>query len=61
MPRVKPAAPREEQGGFPAPGEAEPHPAADTGNLWERFLSRENLTAALRRVEQNAGAPVSMG
>jgi group II intron reverse transcriptase/maturase len=54
---VKPEAPREEQSGFPAPGEVEPHPAADTGNLWEKFLSRGNLAAALRRVEQNAGAP----
>ncbi|MBS1862639.1 MAG: group II intron reverse transcriptase/maturase [Actinobacteria bacterium] len=25
--------------------------------LWEEFLSRENLAAALRRVERNAGAP----
>lgn len=56
MPRVKPEAPREEQSGFPAPGTAEPHPAA-TGDLWEEFLSRENLAAALRRVERNAGAP----
>lgn len=56
MPRVKPEAPREEQSGFPAPGTVEPHPAA-TGNLWEKFLSRENLAAALRRVERNAGAP----
>lgn len=56
MPRVKPKAPREEQSGFPAPGTAEPHPAA-TGDLWEKFLSRENLVAALRRVERNAGAP----
>ena len=56
MPRVKPEAPREEQSGFPAPGEAEPHPAA-TRDLWEQFISRENLAAALRRVEQNAGAP----
>jgi RNA-directed DNA polymerase len=53
---VKPEAPREERSGFPAPGDAEPHPAA-TGDLWEKFLSRENLAAALRRVEQNAGAP----
>jgi RNA-directed DNA polymerase len=53
---VKPEAPREEQGGFPAPGETAPHPVA-TGGLWEEFLSRENLAAALRRVEQNAGAP----
>jgi RNA-directed DNA polymerase len=57
MPRVKPEAPREEQSGFPAPGEAEPHPAADPGDLWEQFLSRGNLAAALRRVERNAGAP----
>jgi RNA-directed DNA polymerase len=54
---VKPEAPREEQSGFPAPGEVEPHPAADPGNLWETFLSKGNLAAALRRVEQNAGAP----
>jgi group II intron reverse transcriptase/maturase len=53
---VKPEAPREEQSGFPAPGTAEPHPAA-TGDLWEEFLSRGNLAAALRRVERNAGAP----
>src|SRR5262249_21275053 len=26
-------------------------------SLWELFLSRENLAEALRRVEQNAGAP----
>lgn len=57
MPRVKPEAPREEQSGFPAPGEAKPHPAAEAGDLWEQFLSRGNLAAALRRVEQNAGAP----
>ncbi|HLG09849.1 MAG TPA: group II intron reverse transcriptase/maturase [Gaiellaceae bacterium] len=31
-----------------------PYPA--DASLWERFLSRGNLTAALRRVEQNAGA-----
>ncbi len=59
MPRVKPEAPREEQSGFPAPSEAEPHPAAEAGDLWEQFLSRGNLAAALRRVEQNAGAPVT--
>jgi RNA-directed DNA polymerase len=53
---VKPEAPREERSGFPAPGDADPHPAA-TGELWERFLSRGNLAAALRRVERNAGAP----
>lgn len=53
---MKPEAPREERSGFLAPGDAEPHPAA-TGDLWEKFLSRGNLTAALRRVECNAGAP----
>jgi group II intron reverse transcriptase/maturase len=53
---VKPEAPREERSGFPAPGEAKPHPTA-TGDLWEQFLSRGNLAAALRRVERNAGAP----
>lgn len=53
---MKPEAPREEQSGFPAPGNAEPHPA-DAEVLWEKFLSRENLAAALRRVERNAGAP----
>ena len=56
MHRVKPEAPREEQSGFPAPDEAKPHPA-DVKDLWEKFLSRGNLAAALRRVEQNAGAP----
>ncbi len=56
MPRVKPEAPREEQSGFPAPGESAPHPA-EAEDLWGRFLSRENLAAALRRVEQNRGAP----
>jgi group II intron reverse transcriptase/maturase len=53
---VKPEAPREEQSGFPAPGEAKSHPAV-TVELWEEFLSRENLATALRRVERNAGAP----
>ena len=53
---MKPEAPREERSGFPAPGDADPHPAA-TGELWEKFLSRANLAAALRRVEQNAGSP----
>lgn len=52
---MKPEAPREEQGGFPAPGETAPHPAAEQG-LWEQAFSRENLAAALRRVERNRGA-----
>jgi RNA-directed DNA polymerase len=53
--RVKPEAPREEHSPSPAPGETAPHPA--TASLWEGFLSPENLALALRRVEQNAGAP----
>jgi RNA-directed DNA polymerase len=39
----------------PAPGDTESHPAE--AGLWELFLSRGNLAEALRRVEQNAGAP----
>jgi len=51
---VKPEDARRERSGSPAPDEVVPHPAA--ASLWERFLSRENLAAALRRVERNAGA-----
>ena len=54
MPRVKPKAPREERSDPPAPRDTAPHPAG--ASLWERFLSRENLALALRRVERNAGA-----
>ena len=59
MPRVKPEAPRREPSDPPAPAEAEAHPAA--ARLWEQCFSRENLAAALRRVEQNAGAPGTDG
>ena len=52
--RVKPDDHRRERSGSPAPDETAPHPAR--ANLWERFLSRENLARALRRVERNAGA-----
>jgi RNA-directed DNA polymerase len=52
---VKPEAPRRERSDRPAPAEPEAHPAA--ASLWERAFSRENLAAALRRVELNAGAP----
>ena len=38
-----------------APGDTAAHPAE--AGLWEKFLSRGNLAEALRRVEQNAGAP----
>jgi RNA-directed DNA polymerase len=42
MPRVKPEAPREEQSGFPVPGEAKPHPVA-AKEPWEKFLSRDRM------------------
>ena len=52
---MNPEAPRREPSPFPAPVETTPHPAG--AGLWEKCFSRENLAAALRRVEQNAGAP----
>ena len=52
---MKPEGHRRERSGFPAPDATAPHPAQ--ASLWERFLSRENLARALRRVERNAGAP----
>lgn len=55
MPRVKPEVPREERSDRPVPVEQEAHPAS--ASLWEEVFSRENLAAALRRVERNAGAP----
>jgi RNA-directed DNA polymerase len=55
VPRVKPEAPRRERSPSPAPSDTAPHPAE--ASLWEQFLSRGNLAEALRRVEQNAGAP----
>jgi group II intron reverse transcriptase/maturase len=51
---VKPDGTRREQSGSPAPDETMPHPAR--AGFWERFLSRDNLARALRRVERNAGA-----
>src|ERR1700733_6502271 len=53
--RVKPEDHRSERSPSPAPGDTAPHPAE--ASLWEQFLARENLAEALRRVEQNAGAP----
>ena len=44
-----------ERSNDPAPDGTDAHPAE--AGLWEQFLSRENLAEALRRVEQNAGAP----
>ena len=52
---MKPDDPRAEQSPSPAAGDTAPHPA--NASLWELFLSRGNLAEALRRVEQNAGAP----
>jgi RNA-directed DNA polymerase len=44
---------------------AEPSPARDKGKsdveLWEQVWRRENLTAALKRVERNGGAPGNDG
>ena len=52
---MKPEDDRSERSPSPAPGDTAAHPAE--ASLWEQFLSRENLAEALRRVEQNAGAP----
>jgi RNA-directed DNA polymerase len=53
--RVNPDDARREPSDSPAPEGPDPHPAPVT--LFESVLSRENLTQALKRVEQNAGAP----
>ena len=52
---MKPEGARPEQSPPSAPGDTAPLPAE--ASLWERFLARETLAEALRRVEQNAGAP----
>jgi group II intron reverse transcriptase/maturase len=52
---VKPEDLRAERSPSPAPGDTASHLAE--ASLWEQFLSRGNLAEALRRVEQNAGAP----
>jgi len=54
-PKVKPDVPRQERSLFPATTSSDSHPAPVS--LWEGFLSRENLTRALQRVERNHGAP----
>lgn len=51
---MKPDGSRPERSPSPAPSETASHPAR--ASLWEQLFSRENLAAALRRVEQNAGA-----
>ena len=53
---MKPEDLRSGRSSDPAPDDTAAHPA-DAGDLWEQFLSRGNLAEALRRVEQNAGAP----
>src|SRR5450759_6041783 len=53
--RVKPEALRSERSPSPAPGDTAPHPAE--ASLWVQLMARGNLAEALRRVEQNAGAP----
>ena len=52
--RVKPEDHRPERSPSPVPSDTVPHPAE--ASLWEQLLARDNLAAALRRVEQNAGA-----
>lgn len=52
---MKPEGARPERSDRPAPRDTAPHPAG--ADLWEQCLSRENLAAALRRVEQNRGGP----
>jgi RNA-directed DNA polymerase len=53
---VKPDVSLPERSSDPAPDGTAAHPA-NAGDLWEQFLARGNLAEALRRVEQNAGAP----
>jgi group II intron reverse transcriptase/maturase len=51
---VKPEDARAERSDGPAPDDTDVHPAA--AGSWEQVFSRENLVAALRRVERNGGA-----
>jgi RNA-directed DNA polymerase len=53
---VKPSDAPSERSADPASPEPAPYPAR-VMDLWESFLSRENLARAVRRVERNAGAP----
>ena len=53
--RVKPDGPVQSAAAIPAPGDTAPHPAE--ASSVGAVLSRGNLAEALRRVEQNAGAP----
>ena len=53
---MKPADPAAERSPGPASTAPDPHPVRD-GDLWEAFLSRDNLARALGRIERNGGAP----
>ena len=53
---MKPEDARPGRSSDPAPDDTAAHPA-EADSLWEQVLSRGNLAEALRRVEQNAGAP----
>jgi len=53
---VKPSGPPAEHSAGPASPATTPHPAR-VDDPWESFLSRDNLSRALRRVETNRGAP----
>ena len=53
---MKPEVPSPERSNDPAPDGTAAHPA-DASGLWEQLMARSNLAEALRRVEQNAGAP----
>ena len=53
---MKPSDHPAERSADPASPDATPH-SARADDLWEVFLSRDNLARALRRVEVNRGAP----
>jgi group II intron reverse transcriptase/maturase len=53
---VKPEDARSGRSSDPALDDTAAHPA-EAGSVWEQLWSRGNLAEALRRVEQNAGAP----
>ena len=53
---VHPAEPTAERSGRSAHSTEDVHRERES-SLWERMLSRENLLAALNRVEVNRGAP----
>ena len=53
--KVKPEGPHKERSFFPVAESPDSHPAP--APLFERFLARENLARAVKRVETNKGAP----